>query len=186
MNNKIIIISIIAIIIEFWIITTNKTTTKEFMVINDTEPTTMEVKIEKQPVIVEKAVKKTNNAQNNQNKGQKQVSKQVSASQGTYKLTHYGYDCCKSGLTATGWDARNIYYNDNEYGEIRIVAMCSKMPLYSIVKINNYKLGGDITAIVLDRGVNCSTIDLLTENEAKSSQLGIQKNVNVEILRSGK
>lgn len=159
---------------------------KEVKVINDTKPITISIEVEKRPVIVKKAVKKTTNAQNNQNTGQKQVSKQVSASQGTYKLTHYGYDCCKSGKTATGWDARNIYYNDNEYGEIRIVAMCSKIPLYSIVKINNYKLGGDITAIVLDRGVGCSTIDLLTENEAKSSQLGIQKNVNVEILRRGK
>lgn len=147
---------------------------KEVKVINDTKPITISIEVEKRPVIVKKTVKKTNNAQNNQNIGQ------------NYKLTHYGYDCCKSGKTATGWDARNIYYNDETYGQIRIVAMCSKIPLYSIVKINNYKLGGDITAIVLDRGVGCSTIDLLTENEAKSSQLGIQRNVNVEILRRGK
>lgn len=119
-------------------------------------------------------------------KPKKEVQKTSTKSNETYKLTHYGYDCCKSGLTATGWDARNIYYNDEEYGEVRIVATSKAIPLYSIIKIYNYKLGGDITAIVLDRGVGNGVIDLLVENEAKSSQLGIQKGVKVEILRSGK
>ena len=64
--------------------------------------------------------------------------------------------------------------------------MCSKYPLYSVIKIKNYKMGGDITAIVLDRGVGCSTIDLAVENEKQSLQLGIQNNVQIEILRKGK
>ena len=170
MNKRIIIISIIMILVEGLLIFTHKPK-KEYKVINKTQPIVMEVKIEKpKPKVVKKVTPKVNNTQSN----------------GTYKLTHYGYDCCKSGKTATGWDARNIWYNDSEYGSVRIVAMCSKIPMYSIVKINNYKLGGDIIAIVLDRGVNCSTIDLLTESEAKSSQLGIQNGVKVDILRNGK
>ena len=105
-----------------------------------------------------------------------------------YKLTHYGPDCkgC-SGNTASGYKVNNtIYYNDSSYGKLRIVAMCSNIPLYSVIKIHNYKLGGDVTAIVLDRGVGCSTIDLLVESERKSSQLGIQNNVSIDILRRGK
>ena len=107
---------------------------------------------------------------------------------GTYKLTHYGADCklC-SGITASGYDVRNtIYYNDAEYGTIRIVAMSKSMPLYSIIKIKNYKLGGDIIAIVIDRGVGNGVIDLLSNSENEARQLGIQKGVEIEILRSGK
>lgn len=104
-----------------------------------------------------------------------------------YKLTHYGWDCkgC-SGNTAAGYNVKHtIYYNDSSYGKVRIVAM-KNIPLYSIIKIKNYKLGGDITAIVLDRGVGSNVIDLLVESEKKSSQLGIQKGVQIEILRKGK
>lgn len=105
-----------------------------------------------------------------------------------YKLTHYGWDCkgCR-GKTATGYNIKKtIYYKDKQYGKVRIVAMCSKMPLYSIIKIKNYKRGGDITAIVLDRGVGCSTIDLAVKNEKTSYKYGIQKNVKIEILRRGR
>ena len=104
-------------------------------------------------------------------------------SNGNYKLTHYGADCgACSGITASGVDVRNtIYYNDSQYGTVRIVAMSNSMPMYSIIKIHNY-FGNDITAIVLDRGVGNGVIDLLTESEAKSSQLGIQY-VNIEVLR---
>lgn len=108
--------------------------------------------------------------------------------QNGYKLTHYGYDCSAcSGITAKGYDiSKTQYYNDSTYGKVRIVAMCSKYPFYTIIKIKNYKMGGDITAIVLDRGVGCSTIDLAVKNEKQAAQFGIQKNVQIEILRKGK
>lgn len=105
-----------------------------------------------------------------------------------YRLTHYGYDCkgC-GGRTATGYDiSKTIYYNDSTYGKVRIVAMCSKYPLYSIIKIKDYKLGGDTLAIVLDRGVGCGTIDLAVKNEKTASKYGIQNNVKIEILRKGR
>ena len=118
----------------------------------------------------------------------KKVVKTASSYSNGYRLTHYGYDCkgC-GGRTATGYDiSKTIYYNDSTYGKVRIVAMCSKIPLYSIIKIKNYKLGGDILAIVIDRGVGCNTIDLAVENEKASSKYGIQNNVKIEILRKGK
>ena len=106
----------------------------------------------------------------------------------SYKLTHYGWDCkgC-GGKTATGYNIKKTtYYNDYQYGKVRIVAMCSSMPLYSIIKIKNYKFGGDVIAIVLDRGVGCGTIDLAVKNEKTSYRYGIQKNVKIEILRRGR
>ena len=112
---------------------------------------------------------------------------QKSQTAGTYKITHYGWDCCKSGVTATGYNVKNtIYYNDKQYGKVRIVAMSKAMPLYSIIKIKNYKFGGDIIAIVIDRGVGNGVIDLLVENERTASKYGIQRNVSIEVLRKGK
>ena len=108
--------------------------------------------------------------------------------QNGYRLTHYGYDCkgCH-GNTAIGYNVRNtIYYSDYQFGKVRICAMSKSMPLYSIIKIKNYKFGGDVICAVIDRGVGSGVIDLLAESEKKSSQLGIQKNVQIEILRKGK
>lgn len=106
---------------------------------------------------------------------------------GTYKITHYGWDCCKSGVTATGYNVKNtIYYNDKQYGNVRICAMSKSIPLYSIIKIKNYKLGGDITCIVIDRGVGNGVIDLLVQNEKTASNYGIQKGAKIEILRRGR
>lgn len=105
---------------------------------------------------------------------------------GTYTLTHYGPDCkgC-GGTTASGYNVRNtIYYNDATYGKLRIVAM-KYMPLYSVIKIKNYKSGGDIYAIVLDRP-RYNIIDLLVESESKARDLGTQKNIEIEVLRNGK
>lgn len=110
------------------------------------------------------------------------------ANSGKYKITHYGPDCkgC-SGITASGFNAKkSIYYRDKEYGNVRIVATNKSLKLYSIIKIHNYKMGGDIIAIVLDRGVGSGVIDLLVNSEKEASKLGIQKNVAIEVLRKGK
>jgi 3D (Asp-Asp-Asp) domain-containing protein len=115
----------------------------------------------------------------------KTTTTRITTKEGTYKLTHYGWDCkgC-GGNTASGYNVRNtIYYNDATYGKLRIVAM-KDLKLYSIIRIKNYDT--EIYAIVLDRGVGSGVIDLLVENEKKASQLGIRKNIEIEVLRSGK
>ena len=93
---------------------------------------------------------------------------------GDYSIT-VGY-----GNTASGYNVKNtIYYNDKTYGKLRIVAMNSSIPLYSVIRIKNYD-GYDIYAIVLDRGVGSGVIDLLVENESKASKLGIRKNIEIK------
>lgn len=107
---------------------------------------------------------------------------------GTYKVTHYGPNCnggACSGITASGYDVRNtIYYNDSEYGQLRIVATSRDIPLYTVIRIKDYKVGGDTLAIVLDRGVSGNVIDLLVSSEEEAYGLGIQY-TNIEIVREG-
>ena len=104
-------------------------------------------------------------------------------------LTHYGPDCAGcGGITASGYDVRNtIYYNDSQYGQLRIVALSRDYPLYTVIRMNNYK-GGEIYAIVLDRGgaITGDRIDLLVSSEAEASNLGVQSSVSVDIIRWGK
>lgn len=153
---------------------TNKSTNETSLTTTNTNTTKTTKKAKKVVKTTKKAItKKIVKTNNNNSSG--------------YRLTHYGYDCCKTGRTATGYDiSKTIYYNDVTYGKVRIVAMCSKYPKYSIIKIKNYKLGGDTLAIVLDRGVGCGTIDLAVKNEKTASKYGIQNNVQIEILRKGR
>lgn len=105
-----------------------------------------------------------------------------------WAMTHYGYDCkgC-SGKTASGYNVKNtIYYRDSTYGKVRIVAAPKNIALYSILQIKTSN--NTYYAIVLDRGsaIKGNKIDLLVENEKQANKLGIIKNVEIEILRSGK
>ena len=129
-------------------------------------------------------------------------------------LTGYGPDCAGCGnfntgkvVTSSGYHISNIIdgeiepaftitYNDEEYGEVRIVAADANIPFYSIVRITVPHWDSPVTAIVLDRGStvgfeNCRSergcltqFDLLYATEAES--LGKTKNVTFELLRSGK
>jgi len=93
------------------------------------------------------------------------------------------------GITASGYDVRNtIYYEDNEYGIVRIIAADPSLPFGTIIKISN--IGKDITTIVLDRGGsigfnNFSQADLLSENLSISYEFGKKNNAKFEILRYG-
>ena len=129
-------------------------------------------------------------------------------------LTGYGPDCVGCGnfntgkvSTASGYHVSNIVdgailpaftitYNDEEYGEVRIVAADSTIPFYSIVRITVPHWDSPVTAIVLDRGStvgfeNCRSergcltqFDLLYPTEAES--LGKTRNVTFELLRCGR
>lgn len=117
------------------------------------------------------------------------ISVEVSAESYTAKTVyHYSAYCKKcSGKTASGWNIKKkgIYYNDKQYGKVRICATSKKIPLYSVLEFKHKKYG--LTkCIVLDRGVTGTNIDLLTTSNKNASKLGIQKKVKVNILRRGK
>lgn len=106
------------------------------------------------------------------------------------KLTHYGPDCplCGGHLGCNGQDVRNgnIYYNDKEYGTVRIVASSKILPCGSIIRINvdEYDPNG-MYAIVLDRGVSPGNIDLLKTSQRAKSPVRTLNNVIFDIVRYG-
>lgn len=116
-------------------------------------------------------------------------------------LTGYGNDCRGCGsLTAADYDISNtIYYDDPEFGRVRIVAAgtvkkddSTKLPFYSIVRINNIPNTDPIIAIVLDRGGSVgygkvTLFDLLFESEnVANNTIGKIKNISFDLLRRGK
>lgn len=108
-------------------------------------------------------------------------------------LTGYGPDCvgCNGRVGCPPrQDVRNgnIYYEDAEYGKIRIVASDKKIPCGSIVRISNYSfINQSFLAIVLDRGgaIVGETMDLLYNNEAETVVVGRQYNIQFDIIRWG-
>ena len=111
-------------------------------------------------------------------------------------LAGYGPDCygCTSFRTASGryiGDGK-IYYDDKDFGKIRIVAGDKSYPFGTIVRISNTNYGDNspIYAIVLDRGGGVGKgkkflFDLLFETEKAAAKAGSRKNVTFEILRLG-
>lgn len=108
----------------------------------------------------------------------------------TGNISHYASDCrgC-TGYTASGYNIQNnIYYQDKEFGTVRIVAGDASIPFGSIVRIQTTS-GQTILAIVLDRGGigfgRKYLFDLLCESEKEAYQLGVLQNASIEVLRTG-
>ena len=108
----------------------------------------------------------------------------------TGTLTGYGADCvgCSGKVGCyPNQDIRNgnIYYDDKDYGKLRILASDPSIPCGSIIKVSNF--GDDFYGIVLDRGslVKGLTMDLLFENENQTRSIGRLNNINFKIERWG-
>ena len=109
----------------------------------------------------------------------------------TGTMTGYGPDCvgCSGKLGCPPHqDVRNgnIYYEDGDYGKIRILASDPLIPCGSIIKISNY-YNEEFYGIVLDRGsaIKGLTMDLLYESEMTTKNIGRQYNIIFEIERWG-
>ena len=106
-------------------------------------------------------------------------------------FTPYCSDGC-NGYVASGLFVGNgnIYYNDNEYGTVRIVAADRSYPFGTIVRIKNlWYYDEDVYAIVLDRGGAIgknkrALFDLLFEYDNMANDFGVE-NATFEILRLG-
>ena len=107
-------------------------------------------------------------------------------------MTGYGPDCIGcSGITASGYNVlNNIYYDDTEYGKVRIVAADKSLPFGTIIRIKNLNIyKDDIIAIVLDRGSAIgfnknSYFDLLYKSENDTNFFG-KRYATFEVLRYG-
>lgn len=82
----------------------------------------------------------------------------------------------------------NVYYEDQEYGTIRILAADQAIPCGTIVKITNVSFSTKpIIGIVLDRGgaIKGNIMDFLVSESYDMNIVGRQRNVNYEVLRWG-
>lgn len=106
-------------------------------------------------------------------------------------LTGYGADCplCNGTLSCMPTlDVLhgNVYYTDDTYGEVRIVASSKKLSCGTIIRINESKISDEaIYAIVLDRGVSNYNIDLLSVNEEYASLYVGRSIISYDVLRRG-
>ncbi len=107
-------------------------------------------------------------------------------------MTAYGADCygC-SGVTAYGYDIRNnnIYYEDEKFGNIRIVAADNSVPFGTVVRVSGVKIYEEpFLAIVLDRGyaIKGDIMDLAFgfQDDEDVKKVG-RSNVLYEVLRYG-
>ena len=110
----------------------------------------------------------------------------------TVTISRYGADCagCDGGQTSAGYYVGNgrIYYSDNTYGDLRIVAADKKYPLGTVMRIT-YN-GNSFGVIVLDRGGGIGDharfqLDLLERTESEANSSYIMYNALLEVLRYG-
>lgn len=104
------------------------------------------------------------------------------------KLTAYLASCplCSGRLGCNGQNVLDgtTTYNDSMYGTVNIVASSSNLACGSIVRFKSYNSDNYITAIVLDRGVTGTTLDLLVNDMATARNVG-SRNITYDILRFG-
>ena len=109
------------------------------------------------------------------------------------KITGYGPDCKGCGGSSAcpprqNFKNGNIYFNDEIYGKVRVVAADRRLPCGSIVRIHNISIYNEpIIAIVMDRGgaVKGKHLDLLFETEKNMQGMHTQANIQFDILRVG-
>lgn len=109
------------------------------------------------------------------------------------KLTGYGPDCKGCGGKTACRPSQNvkngnIYYNDSDYGKIRILAADKNIPCGSIIKLSNINIYSEpIIAVVLDRGgaIKGNHLDLLFETEKDMGGFSTQSNIKFDIIRWG-
>ena len=101
-------------------------------------------------------------------------------------MTAYVADCplCTGYLGCNGQNVLDgtTIYNDNQYGDVRIVASSKNLKCGSIISFD-YD-GVETLGIVLDRGVLGTDIDLLVDDLTYAYQFG-RRNISYDILRFG-
>lgn len=110
----------------------------------------------------------------------------------TGTMTSYGPDCAgcsgKSGCPPRqDFREGNIYFNDSNYGTVRVVATDSSIPCGTMVRITTAGASEPIYAVALDRGgaIKQNKMDLLYESNSAATRAGTKYNVKFEIVRWG-
>lgn len=107
------------------------------------------------------------------------------------RLTAYAADCpqCGGTLGCTGQNVLNdriTTFKDQDYGDVRIVASSKSLPCGSIIQFDLPSLSDKpVMAIVLDRGVVGTAIDILMESEDEARTKVGSRQISYDILRLG-
>lgn len=140
---------------------------------------------------VKKEVEEVKPISNDTNNNQEEVRMYYQGEIFTAKMSGYGADI--GNYTASGYQISggNITYNDNQYGEVRILAGDRNYSFGTIVRISNSN-EGTVLGIVLDRGPDIGrgtakkfAFDLLYTTSREARLKGVSYNANFEILRLG-
>jgi hypothetical protein len=126
-------------------------------------------------------------------KVEEDIQNDIYSSKDTYTgyLTGYAADCPLCGghlacMPSLDVLHGNVNYQDSTYGNVRIVASSKNLTCGTIIKFQSNVNGGEpITAIVLDRGVTGTAIDLLTPTESYAIQNVGRSIISYDILRKG-
>ena len=167
----------------------------EEMLVVPKEENKIEIK-EEQSVISTPVIEETKEVEDAPEQQKTEESNEIALETLVGNLVGYGPDChgCTSMKTASGKyiGEGNIYYEDEAYGKVRIVAGDYSYPFGTIVKISNVDFYNDepFYAVVLDRGGNIGKdkkfmFDLLFASEKEALSLGKEVNIKFEIMRLG-
>ena len=126
-------------------------------------------------------------------KVEEDIQNDIYSAKETYSgdLTGYGADCPLCGGTLACMPSLdvlhgNVNYDDETYGNVRIVASSRNLPCGTIIRFNSPRISADPTvAIVLDRGVLGYNLDLLTVSEAYASDNVGRIKITYDVLRKG-
>lgn len=106
-------------------------------------------------------------------------------------LTGYAANCplCGGKLGCNGQNVLDgtTTYDDKDYGTVKIVASSKNLACGSIIEFDGSVINenGKITAIVLDRGVLGTDLDLLVESEEYASNYIGRHFISYNVLRYG-
>ena len=106
-------------------------------------------------------------------------------------LTGYGADCPLCGghlacMPSLDVLHGNVLYNDQTYGSVRIVASSQNLPCGSVVRFESSRISSEpVVAIVLDRGVTGTNLDLLVESNNDAYHSVGRINISYDVLRKG-
>ena len=109
----------------------------------------------------------------------------------TGDLTGYGADCPLCGGTLACMPSLdvlhgNVTYNDATYGNVRIVASSQNLPCGTVIRFDSQRISNEpVVAIVLDRGVLGTHIDLLSTSEAEASNNVGRSVITYDVIRKG-
>ena len=126
-------------------------------------------------------------------KVEEDIQNDIYSAKETYSgdLTGYGADCPLCGGTLACMPSLdvlhgNVNYDDETYGNVRIVASSRNLPCGTIIRFDSKRISEEPTiAIVLDRGVLNYDLDLLTVSEAYASDNVGRLKISYDVLRKG-